>query len=141
MSKQPHGALDGEPGSAEGSNQTEEEPRPPAEECRSGLTRAAAEDLLDWLEAHGCRGRVLLDEGDKGFAVRWREGPEARRRRAPCPGGSGARPPATAREPATLSWAPVGLGLWSGLSWAWGCCAGVCGAAGTAAASPGGGVG
>lgn len=40
------------------------------EEC-SGLDKTEAEQLLDWLEASGCRHRqVALN--DDGFAVRWR---------------------------------------------------------------------
>jgi hypothetical protein len=31
------------------------------------LTKRRAEDLLDWLEAHGCQGRPLPD--GEGFAV------------------------------------------------------------------------
>ena len=42
-------------------------------ECRSGLTKAKAEELLDWLEARGWQRRELRHEGAKGFSVRWRE--------------------------------------------------------------------
>jgi hypothetical protein len=39
--------------------------------CRRGLTKAEAEDLLDWLEANGYR-RFELDFADgEGFVVRW----------------------------------------------------------------------
>jgi hypothetical protein len=34
-----------------------------------GLTKAEAEDLLDWLEGHGQSGQVSYVEG-QGFAVR-----------------------------------------------------------------------
>jgi hypothetical protein len=33
------------------------------------LTRAEAEDLLDWLEVHGAAGELTVEEG-QGFAVR-----------------------------------------------------------------------
>ncbi len=42
------------------------------EVCRSGLTKADAERLLDWLEANGCRQREVNYEEGKGFIVRWR---------------------------------------------------------------------
>jgi hypothetical protein len=35
----------------------------------SGLTKSDAEDLLDWLEANGRRGKLTLVSG-KGFTVR-----------------------------------------------------------------------
>lgn len=35
----------------------------------SGLSKPEAEDLLDWLENHGCTGLAVTTEGD-GFAVR-----------------------------------------------------------------------
>jgi len=50
---------------------TAEELRPPAGESRSGLTKADAEGLLDWLEAHSLQGQVLFSEEEPGFAVRW----------------------------------------------------------------------
>jgi len=34
-----------------------------------GLTKTEAEELLDWLEAHGIAGEVLYEDGT-GFAVR-----------------------------------------------------------------------
>jgi hypothetical protein len=34
-----------------------------------GLTKAEAEELLDWLEAHGAAGALDYEEG-RGFAVR-----------------------------------------------------------------------
>jgi len=42
--------------------------RDPAERVR-GLTKTEAEELLDWLEAHGAAGEVDYEEG-QGFAVR-----------------------------------------------------------------------
>jgi CheY-like chemotaxis protein len=41
----------------------------PATEWARGLTKTEAEDLLDWLEAHGAAGEVAY-EGPRGFAVR-----------------------------------------------------------------------
>lgn len=38
---------------------------------RSGLTKTEADDLLDWLEANGCRRYELLEATDHSFAVRW----------------------------------------------------------------------
>jgi CheY-like chemotaxis protein len=38
--------------------------------CVSGLGMAEAEDLLDWLEAHGTAGEVDYEEG-QGFTVRY----------------------------------------------------------------------
>jgi CheY-like chemotaxis protein len=40
-----------------------------AEEWVGGLTMTQAEELLDWLEAHGAAGELNYEEG-KGFAVR-----------------------------------------------------------------------
>jgi hypothetical protein len=37
----------------------------------AGLSKADAEALLDWLEAHGCRERALLWVEGKGFTVRY----------------------------------------------------------------------
>ena len=36
-----------------------------------GLTKTQAEELLDWLEAHGCPHATLSLDGDNGFAVRY----------------------------------------------------------------------
>jgi hypothetical protein len=36
----------------------------------TGLTKTEAEELLDWLEAHGKTGQVSYQEG-QGFSVRW----------------------------------------------------------------------
>jgi CheY-like chemotaxis protein len=38
-----------------------------------GLTKTEAEDLLDWLEAHGVAQREVLLEGTTAFTVRWVE--------------------------------------------------------------------
>jgi PAS domain S-box-containing protein len=43
----------------------------PAEHCRSRLTKAEAEELLDWLEANGYPYRALDYEEGNGFLVRW----------------------------------------------------------------------
>jgi len=50
---------------------TEEELRPLAGESRSGLTKAEAEGLLDWLDNQGFQGHVLFSEGEPGFVVQW----------------------------------------------------------------------
>jgi CheY-like chemotaxis protein len=48
----------------------------PEESRRTGLTLRQAEELLDWLEANGCTGAELtIEEGGKGFTVRWSETP------------------------------------------------------------------
>jgi hypothetical protein len=36
-----------------------------------GLTKGRAEDLLDWLEAHGRRGQVLIPVAGEGFTVEY----------------------------------------------------------------------
>jgi CheY-like chemotaxis protein len=41
--------------------------------CVSGLTKADAEELLDWLEAHGLPAEVQLSRTEGSFAVRWRQ--------------------------------------------------------------------
>src|SRR5262249_52766990 len=46
---------------------------------KSGLTRTAAEDLLDWLDANGFRDREVDHEEGKGFVVRWRPRPTKER--------------------------------------------------------------
>jgi hypothetical protein len=38
---------------------------------RRGLTKNEAEDLLDWLEAAGCRRYELAGVDGSGFTVRW----------------------------------------------------------------------
>jgi hypothetical protein len=38
---------------------------------KSGLTKTEADDLLDWLEANGCRHFELVATSEAGFAVRW----------------------------------------------------------------------
>lgn len=38
----------------------------------AGLTLRQAESLLDWLEAHGLKGRELVCGPGDGFTVRWR---------------------------------------------------------------------
>lgn len=38
---------------------------------RSGLVKTDAEDLLDWLEAHGCRHFEISSLSGDSFAVRW----------------------------------------------------------------------
>ena len=37
--------------------------------CVTGLTKAQAEDLLDWLEAHACRNYHLSYVIGKGFTI------------------------------------------------------------------------
>jgi hypothetical protein len=39
---------------------------------RSGLAKTEAEDLLDWLEVHGCTERELTYLPTQGFVVRFR---------------------------------------------------------------------
>jgi CheY-like chemotaxis protein len=46
--------------------------RPAPVELVSGLTKAEAEDLLDWLEARGCAEREVAWEDGRGFTVRYR---------------------------------------------------------------------
>ena len=38
---------------------------------RSGLVKTDAEDLLDWLEAHGCRHFEISSLSGDSFAVQW----------------------------------------------------------------------
>ncbi len=38
---------------------------------RSGLVKTDAEDLLDWLEAHGCQHFEISSLSGDSFAVRW----------------------------------------------------------------------
>jgi CheY-like chemotaxis protein len=87
--------------------------------CVSGLTKAEAEGLLDWLEVHRSPGQVQFSEAQAGFAVRWQQdGPAAkgrrrcrRRRREPCPACGSTRRPSREREMAALSWVLVGCGV------------------------------
>jgi PAS domain S-box-containing protein len=96
-----------------------EETRPPGEESRSGLMKAEAEELLDWLEIHGAKGQVELPTAGKGFTVRWQQdalganGPRRcrRRRRRPCPACGSTSPPYMKREMVPLSWVLLGLGV------------------------------
>jgi hypothetical protein len=37
----------------------------------TGLSKSEAEDLLDWLEVHGCRQVRLSHADDSGFVVRY----------------------------------------------------------------------
>jgi hypothetical protein len=92
----------------------------PASACRSGLTKAEAERLLDWLEANGYQGRELRHEEGGTFEVRWRDeeglprGAVARCRRLhrlPCPYCGSTRRPYLAREMTALSRALVALGV------------------------------
>ena len=53
----------------------EEVKRDPGSACRSGLTKAEAEELLDWLEANGYSHRELGYENGQGFVVRWQARP------------------------------------------------------------------
>jgi hypothetical protein len=55
----------------------EPDPRPSGAEEQGwawvgGLTRAEAEQVLDWLEANGYQDRELSFQPEKGFRVRWR---------------------------------------------------------------------
>jgi hypothetical protein len=43
--------------------------------CRYGLTKGEAEEVLDWIEANGCRYRELAHDGEVGFTVLWQPGP------------------------------------------------------------------
>lgn len=45
--------------------------RAKGEQSLSGLTKAEAEEVLDWLEAGGCQHRDV-DHQDGGFVVRWK---------------------------------------------------------------------
>jgi hypothetical protein len=49
-------------------------PRKQAEGTSSvpGLLKNRAEDLLDWLEAHGKQGWLSRDEAEKGWVVEYR---------------------------------------------------------------------
>jgi DNA-binding response OmpR family regulator len=49
----------------------------PERVCRSGLTKAEAEKVLDWLEANGCRDPEVDYKDGEGFSVRWPAGPDA----------------------------------------------------------------
>jgi len=40
--------------------------------CISGLTKTQAENVLDWLEAHGYRHCEVSYVNEKGFVVRYR---------------------------------------------------------------------
>jgi hypothetical protein len=53
------------------------------ETCVGGLTKTQAEELLDWLEAHGCPHAILARDGGTGFAVRYRQPPGLHVRRGP----------------------------------------------------------
>jgi PAS domain S-box-containing protein len=107
-----------EPGKAEeDSHSPEEETCSPGEEQRTGLSKAEAEEMLDWLEVNGFQRRGVRYGGKKGFTVRWEATPARRpsrcRRwyRQPCPSCGSTRPPCVVREMATLSWVLVGVGL------------------------------
>jgi CheY-like chemotaxis protein len=47
----------------------------PERVCRSGLTKAEAEKLLDWLEANGRPDPEVVYKDGEGFSVRWPAGP------------------------------------------------------------------
>jgi hypothetical protein len=38
---------------------------------RTGLTKTEADDLLDWLEAHGCYHYEISAVTEQSFSVRW----------------------------------------------------------------------
>jgi hypothetical protein len=40
-------------------------------ETVNGLSKAEAENLLDWLEAHGCQEREVICEEGRAFTVRY----------------------------------------------------------------------
>jgi hypothetical protein len=65
--------LEGLPFAASEPGKSEEVPLSSRKEGRSGLTKAAAEELLDLLEAQGYRGGELAYAEGEGFAVRWRQ--------------------------------------------------------------------
>jgi len=59
-------------------NQGEQPPRAPDPDphggcCCRGLTEREAEELLDWLEAHGYSRREVSYTEGQGFTVRWVE--------------------------------------------------------------------
>ena len=101
-----------------GPDEGEESAPGPVAFSRSGLTKAEAEQVLDWLEAHGCQAPELHHEEGQGFAVRMREADEGsaelrcrRSHRLPCPGCGSTRRPFVKREMGTLSWVLVGCGV------------------------------
>jgi CheY-like chemotaxis protein len=60
------------PGQAEPAGEHERGEGTPAVLCRSRLTNAEAEELLDWLEANGCPYVEVGYEEGNGLVVRWR---------------------------------------------------------------------
>jgi PAS domain S-box-containing protein len=113
------------PGQGAETSQPDEDPGPadeqssgPVHESRSGLSKAEAEELLDWLEAHGYQGEVLISEGEKGFAVRWQQKARAATRllryHAPHAACGSTQWPELDRELHPLSWVLIGFGalLW-----------------------------
>ncbi len=87
------------------------------QECRSGLTKAEAEAMLDLLEAHGYQDRELEIVEGEGFTVRWRviDGSRPRRcrrrHREPCPGCGSTHRPFMKRELLPLSWVLIACGV------------------------------
>jgi PAS domain S-box-containing protein len=88
-----------------------------SEECRSDLSKAEAEEMLDWLEAQGFQKRSVRLEEDKGFTVRWETDSKRgehrcrRLRRRPCPRCGCTSQPYVVREMGKRSWLLAGVGL------------------------------
>jgi hypothetical protein len=109
------GAEPGKPDEIPGPQETNS----PGEESRSNLTKAEAEELLDWLEVHGFQRQVRFPEGGVGFTVRWQQevppamDPSRCRRiyRMPCPGCGSQSARSVARELALLSWVLIACGV------------------------------
>jgi hypothetical protein len=89
---------------------------------RSNLTKAEAEDLIDWLEAQDFQRQVRFPEGGECFTIRWQQETPAvkdqsrcrRSYREPCPECGSTSPPVVAREktPLSLVLFAGGLLLW-----------------------------
>jgi PAS domain S-box-containing protein len=110
------GAATGKPDEVPGP--ATEQPRPPGQEGQSGLSKAEAEELLDWLEAHGYQGQVLFSDSETGFAVRWQQKAQAtthprrsRLYRQPCAACGSTERPYRERELTALSWVLIGFGV------------------------------
>jgi CheY-like chemotaxis protein len=82
---------------------------------RSGLGKAEAEALLDWLESNGFQGLEGCYEEGVGFTVRWRPRddppPGDPGRRKPCPWCGSTRRPFRERAMSRLSWVLLALGV------------------------------
>jgi PAS domain S-box-containing protein len=99
------------------SRSVEAETRSVGEQSRSNLSKAEAEELLDWLEANRFQSRKVDWQEKKGLTVSWQvdsiEGRLRcrRSRRQPCPNCGSTCQPYMEREMAGLSWLLAGIGL------------------------------